>query len=90
RKDAGFARVTVGGSYAWRPTPVDTLTAGYTFLAEVYDGLSDADVLDHFWYLDYRRLLRPDLIAGLRVSDEFTQLGEDDFRNQVAVRPAVG
>jgi len=89
-KRSGFSRFTLGAGYDWRLTAGDTLTAGYGFLADVYENVSGFDLLDHFFSVDYRHAFTRDLVATLRLSDELTLLGGDTFRNQVALRPALG
>ncbi len=89
-QDAGFGRATLDASYRWRLTPSDSLTVGYSFQADVFErALSSFDLLDHYFYGDLQHLLPGDLSLGLRLSDEFTQIGGDSFRNQVTVRPSL-
>ena len=89
RKHSWFDTSALETSYTWQPASGDTLTVGYRLLATVFPGLSSFDLLDHFTYLDYRHGFRRDLSASLRVSNQFTQVGGTNFRNQVGVRPAV-
>ena len=89
-KRSGFARVTLNASYDWRLTSADFVTAGYGFLADAYENVPSFNLRDHFFYADYRHIFSRDLAFALRLSDEFTQIGGKDFRNQVALRPALG
>jgi tetratricopeptide (TPR) repeat protein len=89
RKHAGFSNSILEGSYTRQVTQGGTLTAGYRFLANVYEGLGAFDLIDHFNYLDYRQQFRRDLSAALQVSNQFTQLGGNNFRNQYGLRPSV-
>lgn len=86
----GFARFTAGLAYDWRLTETQTVTAGYGLLADVYEAVPNFDLFDHFFHLDYRHTFTPDLGGTFRLSDEFTVVGGQDFRNQVGLRPALG
>jgi tetratricopeptide (TPR) repeat protein len=90
QKHAYFLRGTLGASYDWRLGARDSLTAGYGGQIDLYADIAEANFLDQVWYLDYRHAFTNDLAAALRVSDQFSLLDGDPFRNQVAVRPAVG
>ena len=37
-QSSGFGRFTVNGSYGWALTPKDTLTVGYGFQSDIYEG----------------------------------------------------
>lgn len=88
-KDANFFQSSLDASYALGLTEEDTFIAGYRFLSTVYPSLSSFDLIDHFIYLDLRHAFHPNLTGTIRVSDEFTQVGGNNFRNQVGVRPAL-
>lgn len=88
-KDANFFQSSLDASYAFGLTEEDTLIAGYRFLSIVYPGLSSFDLIDHFMYVDLRHAFNPKLTGTIRISDEFTQVGGNNFRNQVGVRPAL-
>jgi tetratricopeptide (TPR) repeat protein len=88
-KRSGFARFTLNASYDWRLAEAATLTGGYGLLADVYENVSNFDLLDHFFYLDYRHAFTRDLAVALRLSDELTLVGGSSFRNQVGLRPAL-
>ncbi len=83
-----FNRFTVDTAYDWRLTPTDTLTAGYFFQADVYSRILSFNLLDNFFYADYRHAFSRDLAGTLRVSDQFSLVGETRFRNQFGLRPA--
>lgn len=87
-KDAAFFRFTFGGNYVWYPTPKDSFSAGYGFLADFYDDISSNDTLDHYFYTQYSHALNQKQGISFRVSDEYTMLGGDELRNQVSLRPA--
>lgn len=90
QKDSAFVRLGLGGAYTWRLTGMDSLTAAYALQADVYADVSAANLLDQVWSLDYRHAFSAEWAAALRVSDQFTLLDGEAFRNQVTVRPAVG
>jgi tetratricopeptide (TPR) repeat protein len=90
QQHAWFGRATVGASYDFRLGANDSLTAGYGAQLDLYVDLSEANFFDQVFYLDYRHAFGTDWAAALRVSDQFSLLDGDAFRNQVAVRPAVG
>jgi len=88
-KSSGFVRFAAGASYDWRPTAADTLSAGYGFLADVYEAVPSSDLRDHVLVATYRRQLDERWAASLTASDEFTEVGGSSFRNQITLRPAV-
>ena len=89
RQGAAFFQSSLDGSYAKRVGQSDILVVGYRFLSTVYEGLSQFNLIDHYAYADYRHGFHPDLTGTLRVSNEFTQVGGSNFRNQVAVQPSL-
>lgn len=89
-KRSGFARFTLDATYDWRLTPRDTVTAGYGFLGDVYEKVSSSDLRDHFFWVNWRHALTANLAGALRLSDGFTEVGGNAFRNQVSLRPALG
>ncbi len=88
-KDSPFTRLTAEAAYDFRLSSKGVLTAGYAFLADIYPDLSAADTLDHTGYLNYRHAIDERWSAALLFSEEFTQVGGKDFRNQATVRPAL-
>jgi len=87
-KGSGFGSFTADGSYTWEFNPT-TVTAGYGFLANVYGGVSTADLMDHLFSINIRHLFTPQFQGAFLVTDNFTQIGGTNFRNQVAIRPSV-
>jgi tetratricopeptide (TPR) repeat protein len=85
-----FVRLGLAAAYTWVPAAGQSLTAAYALQADLYPEVSPANLLDQLWSLDYRRALGAQLAAALRVSDQFTLLDGEAFRNQVALRPALG
>ncbi|MBI4657565.1 MAG: tetratricopeptide repeat protein [Verrucomicrobia bacterium] len=88
-KGSPFARFNFSGNYGWRTAPDNTFSLAYSFLADVYSKVPQLDLRDHLWQAEYTRTFTANLAATLRLSDEFAQLGGDNFRNQTTVRPAL-
>ena len=89
-RDGGFGTVGVHGSFDLVRTDRNLFTVGYAVGADMYiDGSSEANMIDHIVYADWRHSCTDKLTGSLRVSDEFTQLGGSAFRNAVLIRPAV-
>ena len=89
-QEAAFGRALLDATYAWRLTESDVVTVGYNFQADVYErSLSSFDLIDQNIFAELRHQIRRDFSLGLRVSDEFTLLGGDSFRNQVVIRPSL-
>lgn len=86
---SAFARFTLNAAYDWRPSPTDTVTAGYAFLADVYNRVHSFDLLDHVVAVDWRRASTSDLAATVRLGDQFTLVGDNAYRNQATLRPAL-
>jgi tetratricopeptide (TPR) repeat protein len=89
-RSSGFAEYTLDAGYRWRLDERGLLIAGYSFLGDLYLGhLPEFDLLDNYFYLEYQRLLTETLAFSLRASDQYTLVGGDSFRNEVALRPAL-
>lgn len=89
-RDGGFGTLGVHGAFDLIRTDADLLTIGYAVGADMYiDGSSEANLIDHIVYADWRHACTDKLTGSLRVSDEFTQLGGSTFRNAVLIRPGV-
>jgi tetratricopeptide (TPR) repeat protein len=87
-KDAAFFRFTLGGSYGWYLSPKDSLSAGYSLLADFYNDVSSNDTLNHYFYGQYGHAFNARQLATFRLSDEFTMLDSNKFRNRISLRPA--
>jgi len=81
-KDAAFTRGNLNIGYAV-PTNDSRAGVGYSLTADAYDGVSSANTTDHYVFAEYQRLLKENLSGVVRVSDEFTQVGGVNFRNQI-------
>ncbi len=91
-EDSAFFETQAGASYQKYITDNDLLTVGYGFQAKVYgeNALSkNFDLMDHLMTANYQHLLSKDVTLGIRLSDEFTQLGGNSLRNQFVLRPAL-
>lgn len=89
RKGASFLRANLGVSYTRAFAAQTSGTIGYTLLLDRYDGLSAANVRDHFLYGDLFRVFLQRIGASLRLSHQRTELGGSRFRDQTALRPAL-
>lgn len=87
---SAFARFTLDGSYSWRWSRADSLSVSYSFLSDTYSDLPTLDLLDHLWRADYFHAFGSRVAGSLRLSDEFSLLGGESFRNQPGARPALG
>ncbi len=87
-KGSGFTRFTLDAAYTWRITPSDTLVLAYGFQADTYFDLGSFDGRDHLGSVTYARRITDRLAATLRVSDQYSEVGGNGFRNQFAARPA--
>ncbi len=90
--DRGSAFGAFGADFAYEVfrTEDDIVTLGYLFASTIYeDSLDEADLLDHYWYADYQRRLTEDWFASMRISNQYTNIGGNSFRNAVTLRPAV-
>lgn len=89
RKDANFTRLTAGGAYTRNLASDTSLSLGYAFLSDRYDGIGGANLLDHFVYADLFHQYDARIAFSLRGSGEFTTLGGRRFRDVYALRPAA-
>ena len=81
-KDSYFARFRLSASYSKRLTSKDVVVAGYSVLSDQYEHISTSDLLDHYGYLNWRHSVAKKCWVSFRGSDEFTQVGGSNFRNQ--------
>ena len=77
-KSSAFSRFTLDGNYTWRVKNGDSITAGYSFDGQFYSETPAIDEANHLAFLDYRHPFAAGrLVASLRASDTFTQVGGD-------------
>ncbi len=87
--DATFERLGLTGSYEWQLTTKDAVTAGYNLVVDLYQHLSSANLLDHYFFTTHRHNFNRNLSTSIRFSNEYTQVGGSNFRNQIGLRPAM-
>ncbi|MDH5747681.1 MAG: tetratricopeptide repeat protein [Rhodospirillales bacterium] len=77
------------GSYTWRVSPQDNLTAGYILngAASVED--DEADYNNHLFFANYSHAIKPGLGASARIGYAKTFVDGDNFRDQVSFRPSL-
>jgi len=88
-KRSGFARFSLNTAWDWTLGADDGLTAEYGFLADVYERVPSSDLRSHAVSLEAHHRFTPSLVASLRLGDEYTEIQDESFRNQVTVRPAL-
>jgi tetratricopeptide (TPR) repeat protein len=86
---SAFSQFTFNGDYEWRLTGTDTIIAAYAFRTDLYDKIDSADLMDHNFAVTYRRRFAPKFASSLQVSDQYSLLDGDSFRNQVTLRPSA-
>ena len=89
RQSAAFLRAGFGASYTAELDDGARASAGYAFVGERYDGISAANLNDHFFHADLGMRLSERVTASLRGSLQLTYLGGDHFRTQPALRPML-
>jgi hypothetical protein len=77
-----FVQLVADVNHTTYPSEKSSLQYGYYFQSNAYETLSAFDLDDHTGYLARERSSFP------IESDEYTNLGGNDFRNQFALRPA--
>lgn len=87
-KDSGFFYASLGGNYTWDFNPT-SVTVGYGFQSNTYASISSANLIDHLFSINIRHPLTPYVKASLLIADNFTQIGGDNFRNQIRVTPSL-
>ncbi len=82
-----FGHLGVDAGYAVISTASNRLTLGYELQSDTDTRRqSHADLLDQYFYVEYGRALTRELWTSLRVSDDYTLIGGQNFRNEVAAR----
>ena len=88
RKDDLFTRGNLNLGYGVSGAD-SRVGAGYSLTADAYNGITTANTTDNYLFVDYQRLYNDNLSGAFRVSDEFTQVGGHNFRNQIGGRLAL-
>jgi tetratricopeptide (TPR) repeat protein len=86
---ASFRRFGANVARDWAWGKRDTFSIGYAYLGFDHEDLPQFDLEDHTLYLNWSRALGDDVAVGASVSEELTDIGDKQFRNQLTVRPAV-
>ena len=88
---SAFARVTLDGAYYPIATTRDRMTLGYQLQADFYaEQRNDPDLFDQYVYVEHWHALGEKFSVTLRLSENYTLLGEDGYRNQLAARAGLG
>jgi len=77
------------GSYRLSQKDRQAWSIGHQFLTKHYDDLTGVDLDDLHVFLSHSQDFGNDWSATLRLSDQYTWIGERDFRNQFSIRPAL-
>ncbi len=88
-KDSSFVQFALGASYDHILQADSSLSFGYSLNSNIYTDINGFDVVDQYFYARYSKRVRDGLIASLTVSDQYTLVDTDGFRNSVGVRPAL-
>jgi len=89
-RSSAFGRFALRGEYDLVRRRDDSLTLGYAFQADIFEeGLEESDLIDNFWYADYRHRFNDTWSASIRLADQFTNIGGNSFRNRLTLRPGV-
>lgn len=89
RKGTYFVRATLNASYTHAFTQDTAGVLGYALLVDRYDDLHAVDLNDIFVYGDLVHRVSDTVGLSFRLSNEFTTLAGQRFRNLVTARPAV-
>jgi tetratricopeptide (TPR) repeat protein len=88
---SAFARIRLDGAYYPIAAARDRLTLGYQLQADFYaEQRNDPDLLDQYVYVEHWHALGDKFSATLRLSENYTLLGEDGYRNQLAAHAGLG
>ncbi|NKB35553.1 MAG: tetratricopeptide repeat protein [Gammaproteobacteria bacterium] len=85
-KDSLYKKLEISVAYNLKRSKLQVLTAGYGFSNNLVNEVERFDVLDQFFYLSYLLNYRSFLTASVLLSDQYTQVNRDSFRNEIAVR----
>ncbi len=89
RKGTYFVRATLNASYTHAFSENTAGVLGYALLVDRYDHLHAVDLNDVFIYGDVVHRVSNTVGLSFRLSNEFTTLAGQRFRNLVTARPAV-
>ena len=85
-----FGRFTVDAAYDVFQDADQTVTLGYVNVIDIYESdHRESDTVDQYFYGRYSRRLTDRLSGSLRIADQWTRIGGNNFRNTISVRPAL-
>lgn len=84
-----FKRLGFSGAYDISRTEDQVFSVGYSVDTNFINQVEGFDVVDQFAYLNYTKRLRPDLTGSVLLSDQYTIVDDDRFRNEIAIRPTL-
>jgi tetratricopeptide (TPR) repeat protein len=85
-----FTAAALDADYNWYRKNGDSIRVGYDFIGNIYFSESGGNLLDNTVYAAYNHAFSKKWLGNLRLSDNFTFLGNDFYRNSIAIRPAIG
>ena len=89
-RSSAFGSFGLSSSYDLLRRSDDTVTAGYVFRGDLYEQSNDQSNLDdHYFYLDWSHRFNDKHSGTLRMSDQYSFVGGNDFRNRIGIRPAL-
>jgi tetratricopeptide (TPR) repeat protein len=88
-KGSPFINSSVDGQYFWPLDSNDHVSIGYNFSSVFYSNVTASDSINHEWRVRYDRTVDREWSASLLVTDDFSQIGNKDFRNRVQARPSA-
>ena len=88
-KDSVYERLGFSGAYDIKRTEDQVLSVGYAVETNFYNEVEEFNFVDQFAYLNYSKRLRPDLTGSVLLSNQYTVVDRDRFRNEVAIRPTL-
>jgi tetratricopeptide (TPR) repeat protein len=89
RKGSAFANFQATAVYSWRPRNNNSYDVGYSFNGDFYKDIPEADLTDHYLFGDFQHSFNQRLSAGLRLSEEYTTIDGDRYRNRLAINPTL-
>jgi len=88
-KDSVYKRLGFSGAYDIKRDENQILSVGYNLDTYFINQVEGFDSLDQFVYLNYTKRLHPDITGSVLVSDQYTIVDDDGFRNEIAIRPTL-
>ena len=89
RQGSAFLNFALDATYNWQRSSGDSYNVGYSFEGDFYKDLSEVNLADHTVFAGYRHAFNERVSGSFRLSDTYTMLGGDGYRNQVAFSPTL-